>query len=456
MRIKMRRFLSVLTMATALALPARAVWAESLNDALAAAYATNPTILGARAGQRATDERVPQALSGWRPTVTVNGGLSHDWVNSPGTAFDTDKQVNGQVSITLRQPVFNGFATVEGVKSAEATVRAGQQNLLATEQNTLFNAVQAYMDVYAGRQLVTLERENLGVLQAQLRAANERFNVGEITRTDVAQARASLSQAQASLANAQATLAADVARYLQIVGKEPGKLQYPKISRLPKSLKAALAQAGEINPSILAAAFVEEASRHDIEVAKAPLLPQIALEAGASASDDFTRDNTSVERASIGAVFSWQLYGGGQVYSSIRQAKQLASQKRIQVVEVARAVRQAVAASWNAYAAFGQIITAAKAQVSASQLALEGVRQEYQAGTRTTLDVLNAQAAVVTARTALVTAERNRVVAAYQLLAAIGQLTARDLGLKVATYDPTINYDAVRDKWIGTEVETLE
>lgn len=450
----MRRFLHVLAISTALIAPMGAAWAESLNDALAAAYSTNPTIFAARAGQRAIDERVPQALSGWRPTVTLNGQLENAWSDTRKT--DPDLAQSGGISITLQQPLFRGFATVEGVKSAEASVRAGQQNLLATEQGTLFSAAQAYMNVYADRQLVALQRENVGVLQAQLGAANERFNVGEITRTDVAQARASLAQAQASLANAEATLAADVAKYLQIIGKEPGKLSYPKIAKLPKSLQSALATAGEINPNILAAAFVEEAAGHDIEVAKSPLLPQIGLEAEARASDDFTVNGDGNESLAVRAVMSWQLYGGGAVHSRIREAKQLASQRRIQVVEVARAVRQAVAASWNAYAALGQIITAAKAQVAAANLALDGVRQEYQAGTRTTLDVLNAQAAVVSARTTLVTAERNRVIAAYQLLASIGKLTAQDLGLKVAAYDATENYDKVRNKWIGTGVETVE
>lgn len=450
----MRRVLRVLAVTTALIAPMGAAWAESLNDALAAAYSTNPTIFAARAGQRAIDERVPQALSGWRPTVTLNGQLENAWSDTRKT--DPDLAQTGGISITLQQPLFRGFATVEGVKSAKASVKAGQQNLLATEQGTLFSAAQAYMNVYAGRQLVALQRENVSVLQAQLGAANERFNVGEITRTDVAQSRASLAQAQASLANAEATLAADVAKYLQIIGKEPGKLSYPKIAKLPKSLQSALASAGEINPNILAAAFVEEAAGHDIEVAKSPLLPQIGLEAEARASDDFTRNGDGNESLAVRAVMSWQLYGGGAVHSRIREAKQLASQRRIQVVEVARAVRQAVAASWNAYAALGQIITAAKSQVSAANLALDGVRQEYQAGTRTTLDVLNAQAAVVSARTTLVTAERNRVIAAYQLLASIGKLTAQDLGLKVAVYDATENYDKVRNKWIGTGVETVE
>ena len=349
--------------------------------------------------------------------------------------------------------MFRGFATVEGVKSAESNVRAGQQNLLATEQNILFEAVVAYMDVYAGRQFVALARENVGVLQGQLRASNDRFAVGEITRTDVAQSQASLADAQSQLAESEAQLAAAVARYLEVIGKEPGKLRYPKIHPLPKSLNVALAAAGELNPNILAAAFVEDASIHDIGVAKSPLYPQVQLLAELGISDDLRNNDGTTEYALVGAGFTWQLYAGGAVSSAIRQAKEIASQRRIQVVEVARAVRRAVTASWNAYAAFGLIIKSAKAQVAAEQLAFEGTRQEYEAGTRTTLDVLNAQAAVVAAKTTLVTAERDRVVAAYRLIAAVGRLNAADLNLNVAVYDPNTNYDQVRDKWIGWSVD---
>lgn len=458
----MRRVLNALVVTTALVAPAAPAWADSLNEAMASAYASNPTLQGTRAGQRATDEQVPQALSGWRPTVTLDTSISHVWTDTlqrdalGNLTRHSTQPDNADVSITLRQPVFRGFATVEGVKAAEARVKAGRQNLLAQEQAVLFDAVQAYMNVYADRQLVALQRENVGVLQAQLQAANERFDVGEITRTDVAQARASLSQAQANLANAQAILAGDTAKYLQVIGKEPTKLSYPKVARLPKSLKAALADAGEINPSILAAAFVELAATHDIEVAKSPLLPQISLQATAGVSDDLGQNKDHIGSAAVGATLSWPLYEAGEVYSKVRQAKQLASQRRIQVVEQARAIRQAVAASWNNYVALGEIIIAAKQQVSASRLALDGVRQEYEAGTRTTLDVLNAQAAVVSARTTQVTAERNRVISAYQLLASVGQLTARDLGLRVEYYDPEENYNAVRNKWIGSGVETVE
>ena len=434
-------------------------FADSLYGAMEKSYTTNPTLQGARAGQRATDELVPQALSGWRPTVTVQGQIQRQWDHTQNRfslqKFTTDSNI-GSYSITLTQPLFNGFATVEGTQAAEARVDAGRQNLLAVEQGVLFNVVQAYMNVYAGRQLVALQKQNVEVLQGQLRAANERFSVGEITRTDVAQSQASLAQAQASLTNVEATLAGDVASYVQTVGNEPGKLSYPKISRLPKSLKTALAAAGETNPKILAGAFVEIASQHDIEVARSNLLPRASLQASVQVQDYLDTNLDASKTASVSANVTIPLYEAGQYYSKVRQAKQLASQNRIQVIEIARQVRQAVAAAWNAYVALGDIIKAARSQVSAAELALDGVQQEYQAGTRTTLDVLNAQAAVVSAKTTLVNAEKNRILAGYQLLGSVGKLTARDLGLKVTVYDPGENYGRVRNKWIGTGVETIE
>ena len=473
----LRRWLKVAVVTTALAaLGGPAALAESINDAMARAYSGNPTLQGARAGLRASDENVAQAKSGWRPTVSVQGEVRNTWVGNTdfrhqdeivvggvvivpernSTSNSNSNDPTGTVRITLSQPVFRGFRTVENIKQAKAGVRAEQQRLLATEQSTLFNAVTSYMSVFADRQFVQLQKENVSVLQAQLRAANERFEVGEITRTDVAQARASLSQAQSDLSNSQATLAGDVATYLQVIGKEPGKLIYPKIVKLPPSLKVALAQAGDINPNILFRAFAEKASLHRIEVEKSALYPQISVEAEAQHSDNIRARGENSERASVAAVMSWQLYGGGLEYSRIRQAKQLASQSRIAVVEQARAVRQAVAEAWNNYQALKEIIAAARDQVAASRLALDGVRQEYEAGTRTTLDVLNAQKDVVEARTRQVTAERNLVVTAYQLLASVGRLTARDLGLNVTYYDPQEHYDAVSNKWIGTGVETIE
>lgn len=443
-------------MAAAAAFASGPALADSLFGAMEKAYSTNPTLNGARAGLRARDESVPQALSGWRPTVSVNGSVSRTWQDTGGTGFTERDSNNGDVRISLSQPIFNGFRTVEGTKAAEARVDAGRQTLLQTEQEVLFSVVQAYMDVYAGRQLVALQRQNVTALRAQLRASQERFNVGEITRTDVEQSRASLAAAQTSLTNAQATLAGDVAEYMRVIGNEPGKLNYPKITKLPKSLKAALQMAGETNPRILANAFVEIATQHDIGVERSALLPQVSLDAEAALSKNLDEDTDANQSATAALSVRVPIYDGGLTYSRVRQAKQLASQQRIAVIEVARAVRQAVAASWNAYVGLTSIIRDARTQVSAAELALNGVQQEYQAGTRTTVDVLNAQRDIVVARTTLVNAEKNRVVAAYQLLAAVGHLTAKDLGLSVAIYDPERNYNRVRDKWFGGDVETVE
>lgn len=436
--------------------------ADTLFGAMEKAYVTNPTLNAARAGQRATDELVPQALSGWRPTITVDGGVQSESVVSNDVG-DLDRPLtqnrteSGNMAIVLNQPVFRGFRTVEGTKAAEAQVDAGRQGLLETEQQVLFNVVQAYMNVYAGRQLVVLRRKDVAALEAQVSASNERFEVGEITRTDVAQAEARLAESRSLLVNTQTELAQAVATYVQLVGNEPGKLTYPKIVKLPKSLATALDVAGEINPRLLARAFVEVASKSNVEVARSGLLPSASLQArGFTADNDFSLDKTGVRSATISAFVSIPLYESGLVYSQVREAKQRASQSRIELIEVARDVRAAVAQSWNAYTGLGQIIRNTKTQVRAAQLALSGVQQEYQAGTRTTLDVLDAQREVVQAQVLQVNAEKSRVVAGYQLLAAIGRLTARDVGLSVPLYDPEENYRRVRDKWIGTDVKTVD
>lgn len=438
--------------------------ADTLFGAMEKAYVTNPTLNAARAGQRATDELVPQALSGWRPSVTVSGNVKSESVVKnaqrevdPSQGLEQDRTESGNLAIVLNQPVFQGFRTVESTKAAEAQVDAGRQGLLETEQQVLFNVVQAYMNVYAGRQLVVLRKQDVAALQTQVGASNERFAVGEITRTDVAQSEARLAESRNALVNAQTTLAQDIATYVQLVGNEPGKLSYPKIAKLPKSLSSALDIAGEINPRLLAQAFVEVASNSNIGVARSALLPSAGLQAQALTADvDIGEDRTGLRSAAISAQLTIPLYEAGLAYSQVREAKQRASQSRIQLIEVARDVRSAVAQSWNAYMGLGQIIQNTKTQVRAAQLALTGVQQEYQAGTRTTLDVLDAQRELVLSQVLQVNAEKSRVVAGYQLLAAIGRLTARDIGLSVPLYDPEENYLRVRDKWIGTDVKTVD
>ncbi len=439
--------------------------AESLYDALARAYRTSPTIRAERARQRATDEQVPQAKSGWRPVVTAQGNIestttySHFPATIPGVtpSKSTDRRSSASVNIQLSQPIFRGFKTVNGVKKAEATVEAGRQALLVSEQSVLFDTVQAYANVIRDRQVLVLRKRNVSFLQEQLRAANERFAVGEITRTDVAQARSSLAQAQATVAQSVASLAVSTAAYVKMTGREPGKLNSPKLAKLPKSLASAQKQAAEINPNILSAAYAQLAAEYDIEVVRGDLLPEISLQASAQVTDNWGNSSVYNSRsAQVQGVINIPLYEGGLVYSRVRQAKQVESQRRLEVIVNGRGVREGVSSSWANYISASQAISAIRTQVEAARLALDGVQQEYLVGSRTTLDVLNAQSVLINARISLVSAQRDQVVASYQVLGSIGKLTARNLRLPVAIYDVEENYNTVRDKWIGTGANTVE
>jgi TolC family type I secretion outer membrane protein len=457
-------FAAVLLSGAAMTVNSTAGLAESIYEAMANAYSGNPTLKAERARQRATDEQVPQALSNWRPTVTIEGQLTYNYRDLDERANglsnngpDSVSSVPGELSINLSQPLFRGFKTVEGVKQAESNVKAGRQNLIAVEQQVLFQAVQAYMNVLRDRQIVALRNRNVAALREQLRGANERFNVGEVTKTDVAQANSRLAASQAALAVARAQLAASTANYQRVVGHKPGKLVYPPMAKLPKSLEAALEISKKLNPNILAAAFVADAQRHAVEVAKGDLLPTVTLQAQASTQrNDFSRNSglafESEDNLSISGNFRFPLYNGGSTYSNIRQAKQVASQRQIQILESGRSVREAVTASWSFVVESQAEIEAAKAQVAAASLALEGVKQEALVGSRTTLDVLDAEQDVTEARISLVSAERDLIVAAYQVLGSIGNLNARQLGLRVRYYDPEVNYKRVRDKWWGADI----
>jgi TolC family type I secretion outer membrane protein len=438
---------------------------ESLAEAMARAYHGNPTLRAERARQRATDEEVPQALSGWRPTVTAQDEIAYqvndrDSNGAPGffTSNDPSETVPATLAIQLSQPVFRGFKTVEGTKAAKATVKAGRQNLLAVEQQVLFDTTVAYFDVIRDRRVVALREKNVGFLRKELAAARARFEAGEITRTDVAQSQARLSLAQSQLAVARGQLAASEATYVRAVGHAPGALNYPKPVKLPGTLRAAQDAAEEQNPNILAASYNEIAARHNVEVVRGDLLPELSLRAtGTQRWNDLDNGaNVQTQQVTVAGVLTIPLYEAGAVYSSVRQQKHVANQRRIQIIEAGRAVREGVTQSWASYVAAGQSIVSAKEQVSAAALALEGVQQEYLVGSRTTLDVLDAEFELVNARITLVAAERDRAVAAYRILGSIGWLTAEHLQLAVDLYDPKENYRRVKNKWFGTGVETVE
>ncbi len=433
---------------------AGAAQAETLADAMRAAYRNNPTLNADRARQRGTDELVPAAKSGWRPTVNADATISRRHTNSN---FDDKQHTDSTtVNIQLSQPIFRGFRTVNGIKSAKATVSAGRQQLLATEQSVLFNVAAAYLAVVRDRQILSIRQQNVTNLQKQARAAQARFDAGEVTRTDVSQARARVSGAQGDVASAQSNLQGSIAAYENVVGRKPGKLKYSRIGKIPRSLETALATAQEINPRILAAAFVREAARFDVKVAKGELLPELNLRALGSRTDKLDNGHGFEESATVSGVLSVPLYQGGREYANIRQTKQTASQRQIQIIEATRSVREQVTAAWYALISSAQAITAAKAQVAAAALALDGINQEYLVGSRTTIDVLNAQQEVLSARLGLISAEYAQMISNYQLLQAMGKLTAKHLALGGGYYDPRDYYDQVKNKWIGYKTDPVE
>jgi outer membrane protein len=445
--------------------------AETLSEAMAAAYLGNPVLQGERARQRATDEQVPQALSGWRPTVTLSGEGGYEWgrrtVETPlalpsrdaidPTTTRTDDNTPARLSIGLSQPIFRGFRTLSETARAEANVAAGQQTLVSVEQKVLLDTTAAYMDVLRDREIVALRQRNVEALSEQLRGAESRFNVGEITRTDVVQASARLSLSRAELAVARANLAAAAAFYVQVVGRAPGTLRYPQLpSLVPSSLDEAVATANELNPLLLAAAFNAEAARHQIGVVRADLLPSLSLEVQFRTSRDPNADIMSSQAGSVLGVLQVPLYQAGRVSSQVREAKQVASQRRIGIIEAGRSVREAVVRTWSVFQSSAETIASLEGQVAANESALEGVGQEALMGTRTTLDVLDAEQELVSSQVNLANARRDRVVAAFQVIAAIGRLTAPALDLPVAYYDPDNHYLRTRGRFFGVATDTVD
>jgi TolC family type I secretion outer membrane protein len=449
---KLRRGVGAAMVCSFLFVPA--ALAETLPDALLKAYRSNPELQAARARQRGTDELVPIAKSGWRPTVIARGTATQTWSDTTNTPADSRQSLS--LNIELSQPVFRGFKTVEGIKSARDQVRAGQQELLGVEQNILLRAVAAYMAVVRDQRLLGLRQQNVSNLQKQVRAAVARFEAGEVTTTDVSQSRARLASAEAGVAVAKANLKSSAASYEAVVGMKPGKLAKAHAADTPDTLDAALQHAKEINPSILQATSLFDASLHDIEVAKGDLLPEISLQATGNLTLNPARGINQSESATISGVVTVPIYQGGREYASVRQAKQAASEKQITIVTATRSVRQQVTSAWHVLAASRESIVAAQAQVSAAQKALDGINQEYLVGSRSTIDVLNAEQELLNARINQVAAEHDRIVASYQLQASIGRMTARNLGLPGPYYDAEEHYQSVKDKWIGLDAETVE
>lgn len=435
-----------------LASPAQA---ENLFDALASAYQSNPALQAERAGLRATDEQIPQALSGWRPSLTATGSYgsvvtdSISSINIPGFGGkQTSDPLTGQIAFS--QNIFNGGRTLYGARRAEATVLAGRENLRNVEQQTLLNAVTAYMDVVRDIAVVDLREKNVEVLRRQLEASQDRFQVGEITRTDVAQSEARLSGAQTNLIQAEATQIASRASYERVIGRAPGTLeQAPPLPALPQSEAEAMQLGAAVNPALKAARHAERAAGNAVTVAKGGLLPSVSFDATYERANGPSSTTSRSTTTRLLGTITVPLYQSGAQYSAIREAKHLESQSRLQTVDTLRQVEEVVRNAWEQLRAARAAIVSNRDQVRANEIALDGVRQEAQVGSRTTLEVLNAEQELLDSQVSLVGAERDEYVAGYSLLSSVGQLGARDLGLSVQLYDPSDNYDDVKYQFIG-------
>jgi outer membrane protein len=429
--------------------------AQSLEQALLNAYFANPNINAQRAAVRVTDEQVPQALAGYRPQVFGNAqaDVERSRTQSPAGTTNVPRNYPRGYGVTAQQNLFNGFQTGNLVRSAESQVLAARETLRNTEQNVLLDAVTAYMNVIRDTAIVQLQQQNVQALREQLRATNDRFQVGELTRTDVAQAQARLSEAEAQYSQAQANLNASRAVYRRDIGSDPGVLKpanaYTKLQLA--SLDAAIAEAFGKHPAIQATRHGVDTAQLQVKVAEGSLLPTLNVEASAQRFSDPTPGVYNNTDLTAGLRLTVPLYQGGAEYARIRQAKELTGQRRLESDAIRDQVRTAVIQSWGLVSASRFQLEAAQAQVAAAEIALNGVREEYRVGQRTTLDVLNAQAEVVRARSALISAQRDRVVYSYSLLASVGRLSIVELKLaEVAqTYQPETHYDQVRDSWFG-------
>ena len=434
--------------------------ADTLEWALVQAYQNNPSLNAQRAALRATDENVPQALSGYRPKVSVTAQGGYNYTNAvqqlpiggavtniPFAQTFLSRSVAANGTYTL----FNGFQTANRTRQAESQVDGARETLRVTEQQVLLDAATAYMNLLRDQAILDLNRRNVEVLTEQLKQTRDRFNVGEVTRTDVAQAESRLAAGRSSLLGAQSNYVTSQANYRRVIGVDPGRLAPgTPVDRLsPNVLAKAVAQGQANSPSVLAAMYGVDVAALAVKISEGALYPNLTLTASASQGTNPAFEVARQTAASVLGALTVPIYQGGAEYSAIRQSKETLGQQRLNLDINRDQARATVVQSWGQLDAAKAQIEATTAQVNAAEIALNGVREEARLGQRTTLDVLNAQQELVNARVALVTAQHDRVVASYTLLAAVGGLSMPRLGLDVLIYDPQVHYQQVRDAWIG-------
>jgi outer membrane protein len=429
--------------------------AETVTEALARAYQSNPQLNAERARQRATDENVPQALAGYRPQVNATLSYGLQAVRN----LLVDNTIAGAtlkpwtIGVTVTQTLYNGNRTANSVRIAEAQVKSGREALRNVGQGVLLDAVIAYTNVLANQSLVEAQRANVTSLKETLGIAQKRLNAGDVTPTDASQAEARLARGQSDLNAAEVTLAISQATYAAVIGAPPARLApaEPMEKLLPRSREDALAMAFKSHPAVLAAGFDVDVATTSIKLAEGTLLPTVTLQGSASRSrdNDPTLGTRGTDEASMVARADVPIYDGGYAASQTRQAKQLSTVSRLVLDQVRNQARTAATAAWVSYEGAKTAVTAAEAEVRASAVALQGVLRELQSGQRTTVDSLNSQQETVLAKARLIGAQRDRVIASYALLSAIGRLDVKTLNLNTPDYLPEVHYHQVRDAWHG-------
>jgi outer membrane protein len=437
------------------------VLADTIEAALVRAYQGNPQLNSQRAQVRFTDENVPQALSGYRPKVAVTASAGYQYTDTLSTqGGDANRLVKTNihganpprsVGATVTQTLFNGQQTANKTRAAEGQVSGAREALRVLEQSVLLSAATIYMDYLQNSAIVEVQKSNVRVLEQTLKQTRDRFNVGEVTRTDVAQSEAQLAAGKTQLLTAEANLTTTRSNFRRIIGNEPENLApgSPVDRFLPATLPSAVELGLTLNPNVTAAMFGIDVSYLQVKVAEGALLPTVTFQASVQQS----YEQSLIQYRSFGASATAQLavpiYQGGAEYSLIRQSKETLAQQRLVLDQTRDQARANVVTAWGQLVAGKAQVQSAQSQVTASEIALNGVREEAKAGQRTTLDVLNAQQALVNARVALVTAQHDRVVASYSVLNTIGRLSPTVLNLSTTVYDPSVHYHQVRDSWVG-------
>jgi outer membrane protein len=435
--------------------------ADTIEAALVRAYQNNPQLNAQRAAVRATDEGVPQALSGYRPKVAVTASAGYQYTDtlttqggSPTAIVRTD--IHGanpprSAGMTVSQTLYNGQVTANKTRAAESAVSGAREGLRVLEQTVLLNAATIYMDYLRDSAIVEVQKSNVRVLEQTLKQTRDRFNVGEVTRTDVAQSEAQLAAGKTQELQAESNLTTTRANFRRIIGNEPENLApgSPVDRYIPPTLPRAVELSLIENPNVTAAMFGVDVNFLQVKINEGALLPTVTLLGSVQQSYEQTMTIQRSFGASAAVQATIPIYQGGAEYSLIRQSKESLAQQRLNLETTRDQTRSNTVTAWGQLVAGKAQVASAQSQVTASEIALNGVREEAKAGQRTTLDVLNAQQALVNARVALVTAQHDRVVASYSVVNSIGRLSPQVLNLSTTSYDPSVHYHQVRDSWFG-------